>query len=45
LIPGHTQRLHPQAAIGFDTDHHLAGLADMVGDQFVQRPDAGQTFG
>ena len=45
LIPRHTQRLHPQAAIGFDTDHHLAGLGDMVGYQLVEPSDAGQPFG
>ncbi len=26
LIAGRAQRPHPQAAIGFDTDHHLAGF-------------------
>jgi hypothetical protein len=25
-LPGRTQGLHPQAAIGFDADHHLAGF-------------------
>ena len=25
LIPGRTERLDPQAAIGFDTDHHMTG--------------------
>ena len=45
LIPGRAQRLHPQAAIGFDADHHLAGLLDMSGYQLVEPSYAGQPFG
>ena len=45
LIPGRAQRRHPQPAIGFDTDHHLAGLLDMGGYQLVEPSDAGQPFG
>ena len=39
------QRRHPQAAIGFDADHHLAGFLDMSGYQLVEPSYAGQPFG
>ena len=45
LIAGRAQRRHPQAAIGFDADHHLIGFLGVGGDQLVQPPDAGQSFG
>ena len=45
LIPGRAQRLYPQAAIGFDADHHLAGFLDMSGYQLVEPLYASQPFG
>ena len=40
LVPGRTQRLHPQAAIGFDADHHLAGFLGVGSHQLVETADA-----
>ena len=45
LIAGRGQRPHPQAAVGFDADHHLIGFLDVLGDQLVQLPDPGQPLG
>ena len=45
LIAGGGQRLHPQAAVGFDADHDLTCLFGVAGYQFVQLPDAGQPLG
>jgi hypothetical protein len=45
LIAGRTQRTHPQAAVGFDADHHLFWFLSVLGDQLVQRADAGQSLG
>ena len=45
LIAGRGQRPHPQAAVGFDADHHLFGFLSVCGDQLVQRADAGQSLG
>jgi hypothetical protein len=39
-VPGRTQGLHPQAAIGFDADHHLAGLLGVGTHQLVEPTDA-----
>ena len=44
LVPGRTQGLHPQAAIGFDADHHLAGLLGVGSHQLVEPTDAGKPF-
>jgi hypothetical protein len=35
----------PQPAIGFDPDHHVVWLCDVIGDQLVKHPDADQPFG
>jgi hypothetical protein len=35
LIAGGDQRSHPQAAVGFDPNHHLIGILSMRGDQLV----------
>jgi hypothetical protein len=45
LIPGRTQGLHPQAATGFDADHHLAGFFGVGGHQLVEPSDARESFG
>jgi hypothetical protein len=45
LVPGRAQGLHPQAAIGFDADHHLAGFCDMGGHQLVEPANARESFG
>ena len=45
LISGRGQRIHPQAAVGFDADHHLGGVVGMLGDQLVQPRDPGQALG
>ena len=45
LIISRGQRIHPQASVGFDADHHLGGVLGMLGDQLVQPPDPGQAFG
>ncbi|KXX58247.1 hypothetical protein AZG88_46200 [Rhodococcus sp. LB1] len=42
LVSGRRQRLHPQAAVGFDADHDLPCLFGVGGYQFVQFTDAGQ---
>jgi hypothetical protein len=44
-VPGRTQGLHPQAAIGFDADHHLAGFCDVGGHQLVEPSNARKSFG
>ena len=44
-IAGRTQRPHPQAAVGFDADHHLAGLLDVGGHQLVEPSNARKSFG
>jgi len=36
------QRVHPQAAIGLDPDHHLVRLLDVPSHQLVQPADPGQ---
>ena len=45
LIPGRTQGLHPQAAVGFDADHHLAGLFGVGTHQLVEPANAREAFG
>ena len=44
LIAGRAQRLHPQAAVGFDADHHLGGVLSVGGHQLVEPTDAGKTL-
>ena len=44
-VPGRTQRPHPQAAIGFDANHHLAGFLGMAGHQLVEPSNARKSFG
>ena len=47
LIAGRQQRLHPRPAVGLDPDHDRVRLvvAEMVGDQRVQRGDPGHALG
>ena len=45
LVSGGGQGIHPQSAVGFDADDHLGGFGGMLGDQFVQPSDPGQSFG
>ncbi|MDT7760904.1 MAG: hypothetical protein QOC63_324 [Mycobacterium sp.] len=45
LAASGAQRAHPQSAVGFDADHHLIGLLDVLADQLMQSPNAGQPFG
>jgi hypothetical protein len=45
LVPGRTEGLYPQAAIGFDADHHLAGILGVGSHQFVEPSDARESFG
>ena len=45
LIAGRGQRLDPQAAVGFDPDHHLVGFFGVAADQLVEPADAGKSLG
>ena len=45
LISGCGQAIHPQAPVGFDTDHDLAGFLGVRSHQLVKHPHAGQAFG
>jgi len=47
LIPRRDQRLHPRAAVGLDTDHHVCGIliiAEVLADQRMQSGDPGDPF-
>ena len=39
------QRLDPQAAVGFDADHHLGRCVGVGGHKLVEPADAGESFG
>ena len=45
LVAGRAQGRHPQTAIGFDADHHLAGFCDVGGHQLVEPAHARESFG
>ena len=45
LVAGGGQRPHPQATIGFDADHHLIGVLEVLCNQLMQLSDPGQPFG
>ncbi len=47
LVPGRNQRLHPQAPVSLDRDHHLARVTvvQVLADQLVQPGDPGDPLG
>lgn len=47
LVAGREQRLHPPPSVGLDPDHHRGRLllAEVIGDQRVQRGHPGHPFG
>ena len=44
LVAGRDQRLNPQAAVGFDADHDIAGFFSVSSHQLVEPADTGQSF-
>lgn len=44
LVTGSGQRFDPQAAVGFDADHHLVRFVGVGGHQFVEPTDPGKSL-